>query len=123
MSTPGKPEDQAALLRTARGKRPQYFADADVDRLMGIVVSLIGEVAVLKDRLDAVERLAGEKDFGPRAVDAYVPPPEVQATRDQWRSQYLERVFRVLQYEREEATQGRAVDLDRVIDDFTAGRI
>ncbi|MEO8223926.1 MAG: hypothetical protein ABI661_03910 [Gammaproteobacteria bacterium] len=112
------------LLRTARGKRPQYFADPDVDRLLAMLVSLIGEVAVLRDRLDTVERLGGsQQPFAPQDVDGFAPAPDDQATRDRWRADYLERVFRVLQYEREEATKGRAVDLDRVIEDFTAGRL
>ena len=112
------------LLRTARGKRPRYFSDPDSDRLLAILVALIGEVAVLRDRLDAAERLAEKHGLYPRTeIENFVPSPEEQAARNAWREQYLERLFRILQSEREEMTAGRGVDLDKLIDDFTAGRI
>ena len=124
MNDPGQPSPPQRLLRTAKGKRPQYFADPDVDRLLAIVVSLIGEVAVLRDRLDTVERLLETGELITRnAIEEFAPTPFAQAARDAWRAEYLERVFRVIQSEREELTQGRAVDLDKVIDDFAAGRI
>ena len=61
--------------------------------------------------------------FAPADVDRFVPTPEAQAERDLWRAGYLERVLRVLEYVRDEGTRGRAVDLDKVIDEFAAGRI
>ena len=95
-----------------------------VDRLLAIIVPLVGEVAVLRDRLDAVERLAEQHGvFAQAEVEEFVPSVDQQTARDAWREQYLERIFRITQAEREEATAGRGVDLDKVIDDFTAGRI
>jgi hypothetical protein len=124
MNEPERPELSTKLLRTAKGKRPNYFADPDVDRLLAIIVPLVGEVAVLRDRLDAVERLAEQHGVFPQAeVEEFVPSVDQQTARDAWREQYLERIFRITQAEREETTAGRGVDLDKVIDDFTAGRI
>lgn len=118
------PESPIRLLRTPKGKRPQYFSAPDVDRLLAIVVSLVGEVAVLRDRLDAVERVAEKHDaFAQEEIEQFSPSAAEQATRDAWREQYLERVFRVVQTEREELTAGRGIDFDKVIEDFTAGRI
>jgi hypothetical protein len=112
------------LLRTAKGKRPHYFADPDVDRLLAIIVTLVGEVAVLRDRLDAVERVAEKHAAFPQAeIEAFSPSADEQTARNAWREQYLERIFRIVQLEREELTAGRGVDLDKVIEDFTAGRI
>jgi hypothetical protein len=117
-------EIPAQLLRAAKGKRPRYFADPDADRLLAIVVSLIGEVAVLRDRLDTFERLADRHRLLAREeIERFAPSPDEQAAREQWRAQYLERVFRILQTEREELTAGRRADLDAVIEAFTAGRI
>ena len=124
MNEPERPELSTKLLRTAKGKRPSYFADPDVDRLLAIIVPLVGEVAVLRDRLDAVERLAEQHGvFAQAEVEEFVPSVDQQTARDAWREQYLERIFRITQAEREEMTAGRGVDLDKVIDDFTAGRI
>ena len=124
MNTPENPETPIKLLRTAKGKRPNYFSDPDVDRLLAIIVPLIGEVAVLRDRLDTVERLAEKHDlFAQDEIETFDPSADEQQARDAWREQYLDRVFRITQSELEEITAGRGVDLDKVIEDFTAGRI
>jgi len=124
MNTPENPEAPIRLLRTAKGKRPNYFSDPDVDRLLAIVVPLIGEVAVLRDRLDTVERLAEKHGlFAQDEIEKFDPSTDQKHARDTWREQYLDRVFRIVQSELEEITAGRGVDLDKVIDDFTAGKI
>lgn len=124
MNNPESPEAPIKLLRTAKGKRPHYFSDPDVDKLLAIIVPLIGEVAVLRDRLDAVERIAEKHNLFTQAdIDQFDPSADEQIARDAWREQYLERVFRITQSELEEMTAGRGVDLDKVIEDFTAGRI
>lgn len=124
MSKPGKTDIPIKLLRTAKGKRPQYFSDPDVDRLLAVIVPLIAEVSVLRDRLDTVERLIEKNGlFEQNEVEKFTPGEDVQASRNHWRAQYLERIFRITQSELEEITAGRGVDLDKVIDDFTSGRI
>ena len=45
----------------AKGKRPKYFDDPATDRTMSIVMALVGEVSVLRERLDTVERLLDAK--------------------------------------------------------------
>ena len=51
----------------AKGARPKYFEDPATDRLLSIVMALAGEVAVVKERLDSVERLldAWERSAAP----------------------------------------------------------
>lgn len=124
MTKPENIDSPIKLLRTAKGKRPQYFSDPDVDRLLAIVVPLIGELSVLRDRLDTVERLAAKHGlFALEDVENFTPDADEQNARDAWRAQYLDRIFRITQSELEETTAGRGVDLDEVIEDFTAGRI
>ena len=124
MSKPGNADIPIKLLRTAKGKRPQYFSDPDVDRLLAVVVPLIGEVSVLRERLDTVERLVEKHGlFDQDEIEKFAPDDDAQASRDSWRAQYLERVFRITQSELEEITAGRGVDLDKVIEDFTSGKI
>ncbi|WP_439533358.1 hypothetical protein [Polymorphobacter sp.] len=91
------------LQQKAKGDRPQYFADPAIDKNLSITLALAGEVAVLRDRLDSIERLmeAGQP-ISRAAVDAYVPPVAVRAERDQWREQYLATVLRIVHQEREE---------------------
>jgi hypothetical protein len=91
------------LQKKARGERPQYFEDPAIDKTLSITLALAGEVAVLRDRLDSLERLleAG-KPVSRAALDAFEPTPETRAERDRWRDRYLDNVLRIVHQEREE---------------------
>lgn len=92
--------DETPLPRHWRGKRPQFFDDAAVDELLGIVLGLTQEVSVLRDRLDSVERLLDSKGAVTRAeLEAYVPDAAATAERAQQRADYVQRVFRVIRRE------------------------
>lgn len=54
-------DDTIKLKRKAKGKRPFYFNDPDVDRLLSMLMALAGELAVTRDRLDTLERVAAAK--------------------------------------------------------------
>jgi hypothetical protein len=112
------------LLRTPKGQRPRYFADPALDTTLAIVVALVGEVAILRDRLDTVEQLAEGKGVLTRqAVDHFEPSAEERAARDARRAAYLDRVFRIIQTSLEEQSAGRATrPLEEIIADFAAGR-
>ncbi|MEM1019669.1 MAG: hypothetical protein AAGJ09_04165 [Pseudomonadota bacterium] len=79
----------------ALGREPNFTAQPGNDQLMEMVLALAAEVSVLRDRLDAHERLA---DAGqaptPTAVDAYEPPVEVGDLRSQRRATLLSKLFR-----------------------------
>ena len=92
-------------LRTAKGKKPQYFSDPAIDKLLSIVVSLAGELSVTRDRLDAVERLLEQHQvFSVTDVDQYHPSAEVEETRAEKRSRFIQRFMRVVEAELEEVT-------------------
>lgn len=98
-------EDAPRLRRTAKGKRPRYFSDPAVDRLLGILMTLVGEVSVLRDRLDSVERLIEKGGlFRQEDIDGFLPDEEAEAERENTRRRYVERVMRVVQNEYEETT-------------------
>ncbi len=98
-------EEAPRLRRTARGKRPRYFSDPAIDRLLGMLTTLIGEVSVLRDRLDSVERLIEKGGLFERTdIDSFVPNAAEEAEREDARRRYIERVMRVLQNEMEEKT-------------------
>ena len=102
--------ENVILQKKARGERPQYFADPAIDKTLAITLALAGEVAVLRDRIDTIERLA-EAGHAPTraAVDAYKPDAAVRSDRDAWRDGYLDTVLRIIHQEREELQQ-RAAD-------------
>ena len=98
-------EEAPRLRRTAKGKRPRYFSDPATDRLLGILMSLIGEVSVLRDRLDSVERLIEAGGLFKREdIDQFLPDAEAEAEREDTRRRYVARVMRVVQNEMEEKT-------------------
>nr|WP_047170018.1 hypothetical protein [Sphingomonas sp. Y57] len=91
------------LQRKARGERPSYFEDPSVDKLMSITLALAGEVAVLRDRIDTIERLSGDGlTVSPQAVDDYQPDEAVREARNAWRDTYLDVILRVVHQERED---------------------
>ena len=58
----GKPTlDRGGFPRTARGRRPYFFDDPNIDKLLAMIMALAGEVSVLPERLDTHEMLAAEK--------------------------------------------------------------
>ena len=90
------------LQKKARGERPRYFEDPAIDKVLSITMALAGEVAVLRDRVDTIERLAeAGQPLSRAAVDAFVPDEQARADRDAWRETFLSVVLRVVHQELE----------------------
>jgi hypothetical protein len=90
------------LGRVAKGKRPMYFHDPATDKLMAIVLSLVGELAVTRDRLDALERtLEAEGRLSREALDNIELSDDETAERDKDRHDYIRRVMRIVTMELE----------------------
>jgi polyhydroxyalkanoate synthesis regulator phasin len=105
----------------AKGKRPQYFDDPAVDRILSIVMAVAGEVAVLRERLDTVERLLEAKGSISRAdIEAYVPDRAAGAERGLLHKAYIARIMRGVQQDMEALEeQGPSVeDLSRTLRDL-----
>lgn len=64
------------------------------ERLARVFVALAGEVAVLRERQDTLERLLREQGLlAGDAFERFQPDAETLTERQTWRRQYLERVF------------------------------
>ena len=62
-----------------------------------MIVALLGEVSVVKERLDTHERLAAQgKVATPEEIENYAPDEDVEDEREAWRAAMLERVFRII---------------------------
>jgi hypothetical protein len=84
-------------LTVHKGRREAPGVDTRVDTLIGMVLSLTSEVAVLRERIDAHERLAAAGAFnGPEAVDSYLPDAAAEAARAAQRQRLLAKVCRPL---------------------------
>ncbi|MDE0783204.1 MAG: hypothetical protein OSB34_08490 [Planktomarina sp.] len=90
-------EEQIQLKRKAKGQRPLYFQNPEIDRLLAMLMGLVGEVCVIRDRLDTVERLAQKHDlFSQQEIEAFVPSEEVLQERACLRKTLLGEVTRVI---------------------------
>lgn len=83
--------------KVAKGKRPYFFEDPNVDRLLAIVMALASEVSVLRDRLDTHEKLSDSETWASTVnVEAFDITEEVEVERDARRAEYLDRVLRIV---------------------------
>jgi hypothetical protein len=93
--------------KRAKGKRPEYFDDTATERLLSITMALVGEVSVLRQRLDTVERLLEAKGgINQSEIEAYVPNRDAAYERGVITKSYIARVMRGVQ----QAMEAVAVD-------------
>lgn len=88
--------ERTNLDRKARskGSQPVVFESETVDALAGMVLALLGEVVVLKDRLDANERLLKLAGLhGPQDIDRFAPDQAARAYRSTYREGIYDRVL------------------------------
>lgn len=99
----------AHLKRAARGERPYFFDDPAVDKVVAMIMGLAGEVAVLRDRQDTLERLLESRNLISRGdIESYAPPPPVMAERAAWRESFLGEVLRIVEIELEAVANGES---------------
>ncbi len=86
----------------AKGKRPYFFKDADVERVLSITMAVAGELAVMRQRLDTIEALLDARGQVSREdIEAFTPSAEQEAARSRWNQEYIARILRILQQDRE----------------------
>jgi hypothetical protein len=77
-----------------------FFADKAVDRVLGVVMELAGEVYVLRLRLRTIELLLDQKGFVTRAdLDGFVAGGDDTATRLAARDAFIERILAPMTYQ------------------------
>jgi len=88
----------------SKGKRPYFFEDKAVERVLNITMAIAGELAVARERVDTLERLLEQKGILTREeIESYVPDsPAIEDQRQLWHSEYISRVLRIVQQEMEE---------------------
>jgi hypothetical protein len=102
------------LARTAKGRKPRYFADPATDKLLDMVVKLTAELSVTRDRLDAIETLIARHGVLPAgAVEAFEPTEAEAKARHTARRALIARVLQVIE---DEASEAAAVDAPQSID-------
>ncbi|MEK9945361.1 MAG: hypothetical protein VW999_05180 [Alphaproteobacteria bacterium] len=109
---------RAPMPRAAKGKRPQYFEDPAVDKLHLMVMALIEELSVTRDRLDTVERLIEKHGlFQVQEIEDFFPDLKADAERTGRRIAYIRRVMKGITDELENLHgQDPALEFDEVVD-------
>ncbi len=101
--------------KRAKGRRPEYL-DSATDRLMSMLMALVGEVSVLRQRLDTVERLLDANGTLSRAdIEAYAPDAQAGYERGVETKAYIARVMRGVQ----QAMEAMAAE-DKPVDEVIA---
>lgn len=122
MTTSGRASAERKPQRRtkAKGRRPYFFEDPNVDKLLAMIAALSGEVAVLRQRLDTHEKLAAARGlYTPADIEAYATTVDEDDERARWRAEFLARVFRVLEFSTA-ADEIRAAeqDYDQMVSSF-----
>jgi hypothetical protein len=84
--------------KKAKGKRPTYFEDPAIDRTLSIVMALVAEVSVMRERMDTIERLLEVKGTITRVdIESYTPDREAGKERGLLTKAYIARIMRGVQ--------------------------
>ena len=85
------------LMDARADDRPEFLGELSGDRVFDAIMRLAMEVSVIRDKLDVYEQVAME--FKPEfleRVNAFQPPPELEAERVQRRRTLVRRLLRDL---------------------------
>jgi hypothetical protein len=89
-----------------KGARPYFFEDKAVERVLNITMALAGEVAVMRERMDTIERLLESKGLVLREEIEHFQPTDAQSEqRQQIHAELIARVLRIIQQEIEAIQQ------------------
>jgi hypothetical protein len=103
----------------SKGKRPWFLENPDVERVMNINLALIQEVAVMHERMDTIERLLERGETVSKAsIDAFTPTKEEADERGLWMQEYISRIFRIIQQDREAIERGNEASSEDVAEEF-----
>jgi hypothetical protein len=94
--------DDITQLATPRRAIPNE--DPEIARLSAMVLALLGELTVTRERLDTLERLlASARVLQQADIEAYQPDPAATAERDRLRQRQIAKVMRPLRIDAEKA--------------------
>lgn len=79
----------------AKGKRPDFLADPDKEKMLSMLMALVGEVSVMRERIDTIERLLDSKGTISREdIEAYEPDRDAGYERGVMIREYIARIMR-----------------------------
>ncbi|MDZ4753668.1 MAG: hypothetical protein SGJ11_04140 [Phycisphaerae bacterium] len=113
------PSDDTTRLATPRRLIPDE--NPEVSRLSAMVLALLGELTITRERLDTVERLLQAANLLRQAdIEAFDPGGQASIEREKLRKRQIGKVLRPLQLDAEKAVakvQQKAADADAVLEE------
>jgi hypothetical protein len=99
----------------SKGKRPYFFDDAAVERVLNITMAVAQELAVTRERLDTLERLLEKKGIiYPVDIESFTPNEAQAEARQRAHATYIARILRIVQQEveaiRQDAASNRSME-------------
>jgi hypothetical protein len=84
----------------SKGQRPYFFESKETERVFNITMAVVTELAVMRERLDTIERLLQNKGVLLQSeIEAFVPNDEQAKERQLWHARYSARILRIIQQE------------------------
>ncbi|TXS91960.1 hypothetical protein FV139_14640 [Parahaliea maris] len=108
------------VIKDARGKRPSFYEAEGLDNLTSMVMVLASELTVLRDRLDASERVAKANGLDLAAgIETLELDEEALRSREAWRQGFFDRLFYLARKEANEAAEAETREsFKQIIDDI-----
>ena len=110
-------DEQLELQRKAKGKRPYYFSNPDVDKLLSMIMALTGELAIARDRVDTLERVAAAKGlFSSEDIENFELDAKALEARASRHRQLLREVNRIIIGELEDLEEADEEDYSAIVE-------
>ncbi len=111
------------VVKDAKGKRPAFYEAPGLDQAMSMIMVLANELAVVRDRLDAAERVMAVNGVDlAGGIDALRLDETALAEREARRQDFLERLFYLMRKDAAEAARAEtAVGYRQTIEDIATG--
>ncbi|MFK7887447.1 MAG: hypothetical protein AB8G16_11345 [Gammaproteobacteria bacterium] len=112
--------DRPHVIKDAKGKRPAFFEAEGVDQLMSMVMVMASELAVMRDRIDAQERVALEHGIDlAKGIEKIEFDETALQEREAWRQSFFERLFYLARKDATEQKNGQTTSgYKDIIDDI-----
>jgi hypothetical protein len=116
-------DEIAPMLRSAKGKRPSFYETPGLDQMMSMIMVLAGEVSVLADQVDLMQRVAAEKGLDlAGGMKTITLDQDALEAREARRQAMLDRLFYLMRKEAAEAeAQETSEGYSQVIADIAKG--
>ena len=102
-----------------KGRRPDFLGNANEEKMLSMLMALIAEVSVVRERMDTIERLLDAKGTISRAdIDGYQPDLETGKERNRMIRAYIARIMRGVQQQMEQMASDEPT-LDEIVEQLS----